>query len=103
MEQQRSLNHPDGLGNRSRRTTIACAKLRTDAPEGGDIGLRLRNTSSHSVELLVEDSGRGIPEEKINQIFDPCMVGQFKGSIGVASEPGKTVFRIVFPLRKVDE
>jgi signal transduction histidine kinase len=72
--------------------------------------------------LLVEDSDRGIPEKNSSKIFDSSfrakpfgegtglglsiehdMVGQFRASIGVASEAGNEGFPHSYPLRKVDE
>ncbi|MEO0473370.1 MAG: ATP-binding protein [Bacteroidota bacterium] len=72
------------------------------------------------INVDVEDSGSGIPEEVISRIFDPffttkqigkgtgiglevvhqIITQQHHGSVDVASQPGKTVFTICFPLEE---
>jgi two-component system cell cycle sensor histidine kinase PleC len=41
------------------------------APDGTTIAVRCTNAAARSVRLTVEDSGPGIPEEKIKQLFRP--------------------------------
>lgn len=86
--------------------------------ERGAITIATRhNTSAHSVEAAISDTGRGIPPEQIDRIFDPFfttkqsgqgtglglsiaygIVTNHHGTISVESEPGKgTTFTIRMP------
>ncbi len=71
------------------------------------------------VEVLIADSGPGIPEEVGRRIFEPffttkaqgvgtglglhiahnIVVNRHRGRISFTSAPGRTEFRIVLPLR----
>jgi signal transduction histidine kinase len=71
------------------------------------------------VEVLIADSGPGIPEQVGKRIFEPffttkaqgvgtglglhiahnIVVNRHRGRIGFTSRPGRTEFRIVLPLR----
>jgi two-component system sensor histidine kinase/response regulator len=69
------------------------------------------------IEILITDSGKGIPKDKIKNIFDPFVTSKVygpglgltftykiiqdhKGTISVESEPGKgTTFTITFPAK----
>ncbi|MCP4003409.1 MAG: response regulator, partial [bacterium] len=90
-------------------------------PEGGDIRIRARNlargsvTGTRVVEINIEDTGSGIPEEAIEQIFDPyfstrqdgqglglatahSIVRRHDGELTVTSVSGQgTTFRIRLP------
>jgi signal transduction histidine kinase len=88
-------------------------------PKGGRLTLAgsLR-TTDRSVEITVRDTGCGISNESIAQIFDPFyttkkegqgiglglstvqgIIDRHKGKIEVRSEPGKgTVFTLLFPV-----
>ena len=87
-------------------------------PEGGKLGVRLAQESAESLVLAISDQGTGIPENHIEQIFDPFFTskpaGQGNGlgltvargivsdhgaSIYVKSAPDEgTEFQIRFPL-----
>ncbi|MCK4536308.1 MAG: response regulator [Desulfuromonadales bacterium] len=82
---------------------------------GGNLEVRLRH-NEHNVMISVCDTGRGIPQEHLNQVFDPFFTTKKKGTgfglsvvlriiktyggrIEVKSEPGKgTCFDIRIPL-----
>ena len=84
-------------------------------PSGGTVRMACRPLSSGRVELVVEDTGQGIPPEHLNRIFDLYFTTKEKGSgiglsmvyrivqlhdgeIEVQSTPGAgTRFRILLP------
>lgn len=91
----------------------ACSKSQ------GIITVKLIQSNEKEAELIVEDTGEGIPPENMSKIFDPLFttkpfgeatglglsivqefVNQFKGSISVASKPGLTKFTVIMPLAK---
>ena len=84
-------------------------------PDGGDLAIATqRDSRSRRVELLVSDTGVGIPQENLDKIFDPFFTNKPEGtglglaiarqileknqaSINVSSKVGEgTVFRIQF-------
>jgi len=85
-------------------------------PEGGTLTLTLRQKGD-MIELRVQDTGPGIPEDQISKIFDPFfttksvgegtglgltvvhgIIQEHKGSIRVNSVPGQgTIFIISLP------
>jgi signal transduction histidine kinase len=85
-------------------------------PSGGRVTITTRRDSSH-VEVTVEDTGSGIPAERLPSIFDDFVttkrrglglglaitkriVEQLNGTIVVASEVGRgTAFTLRFPIR----
>ncbi len=84
-------------------------------PQGGSLRLACRPLSRKRVELVVEDTGVGIPPEHLQKIFDLYFTTKEKGSgiglsmvyrivqlhdgeVEVQSTPGRgTRFRLVFP------
>ncbi len=90
-------------------------------PEGGTLSVSARPVTSVEddrmlCEIIIKDTGRGIPEEQLNKIFDPFfttktegsglglaivyrIIEDHQGTISVGSEPGKGAqFRIRLPL-----
>lgn len=87
------------------------------SPNAGAITLRA-GKSGDTVELVVQDTGKGIPQDVVDKVFDPFfttkgdsggtglglsivygVVKRHRGTITVASEPGKgTTFTIRLPL-----
>ena len=82
-------------------------------PEGGRLGIRAREKSGQ-VELLVSDTGKGIPESDIKRVFEPfyskrragCGLGlaiskrfveEAGGSISVGSTPEGAAFTVILP------
>ena len=86
------------------------------APEGGELTIATRRAGEGG-ELLVSDTGHGIPEAVIDQVFEPFfttkargkgtglglsisagIVREFGGDISVRSVPGQgTTFRVALP------
>jgi len=85
-------------------------------PEGGNIHITTRGTTD-SVVVSVSDTGRGVPKEVLDKIFDPLfnislyrfgmglplvkqIVAEHLGDIDLTSEPGKgTTLTLSFPVR----
>lgn len=85
-------------------------------PEGGDIRIGTFGENER-IELVISDTGYGIPAEDIDRIFDPFfstkqqrfgmglplvkqIISEHFGNIQVESSPGTgTTFRITFPVR----
>jgi len=87
------------------------------APGAGKIIVSLKNAKTGGTVLSVADNGSGISSENLSKIFDPMfttkpfgvgtglgltivheLVEKFRGHLDVASEPGNTVFSVVFPV-----
>jgi len=88
-----------------------------DAMENGGKLTVKTYTERHYVCVDIIDTGKGIPEEDLNMIFDPFfttkgmgkgtgmgldivknVVEKHQGTIKVTSEPGKTCFKLCFPV-----
>ena len=83
-------------------------------PQGGNIQVRVLNLNGH-VQVVIEDTGCGIPKENLPRLFDPYfttkvrgfglglsiverIVEDYAGSIAVNSEVGKgATFTIILP------
>lgn len=96
---------------------VANAIQACPARTGGRIDLSVR-TRQGMVELVVADTGRGVPEEALNRIFEPfytlkddgvglglalCrrIVEEHEGTIAAENRPqGGALFRARFPLRQ---
>jgi len=91
----------------------------TEAGARGEIVIALRavaNGGAPAVEIVIRDTGVGIPPDQLGRIFEPYFTTKAKGtglglalvrqtihdhggSIGVASEPGRgTTFTVTIPL-----
>jgi len=87
-----------------------------DAMDNGGILKVTGENAVDAVTIIIEDSGKGIAEENIDQIYDPFfttkgigegtgmglevvqrIIQQHNGSIDVKSNPGKTQFFITIP------
>ena len=96
--------------------TNACHAMPLDA---GELKLIARSNGSTSLAVVVTDSGRGIPEDYLERVFEPFfstkgegkgtglglsivknIIEQHGGSISVSSEVGAgTAFEVVLPCR----
>lgn len=92
-------------------------------PQGGNIDISTRNLKNREVEIVIADTGEGIPADKIKNIFDPFyttkeearstglglfvaygIIKEHKGTIEALSEPGKgTQFHIRLPVTGFSE
>jgi len=87
------------------------------SPGAGKIIVRLKSEKTGGTVLSVTDNGSGISGENLSRIFDPMfttkafgvgtglgltivheLVEKFRGHLDVVSEPGKTVFSVLFPV-----
>jgi signal transduction histidine kinase len=87
-------------------------------PKGGRINIKTNNLKGKKVEIVLKDTGEGIPRENLRHIFDPFfstkeaekgtglglfvaygIIQEHKGAIKVESEMGKgTTFVITLPV-----
>jgi PAS domain S-box-containing protein len=88
-------------------------------PEGGELTISARQ-KKEALEIMITDTGPGIPKEVIGKIFDPLfttkakgiglglavcksIIDNHKGSISVSSKEGKgTTFTIKLPLNSTE-
>ncbi len=90
-------------------------------PQGGDLTISARQANERELEVQVQDTGQGIPEENLSAIFDPFfttkevgkgtglglsvsygVIKKHGGQIQVASKLGKgTTFTVLLPLREL--
>ena len=95
------------------------------SPQGGTIWLSARQTDEHEVSIAIHDQGRGIPQDKLERIFERfhqvdasdarqmggtglglaicrSIVAQHGGRIWASSPPGEgATFRFTLPTRPV--
>jgi signal transduction histidine kinase len=115
------FDNPPPISIDSEKMTIAIANLIKNAIEAMQEKPKLlkiiSNVSDENVEVVISDTGKGIPKDKIKYIFDPFftskiygpgfgltftqrIIQEHNGSISVESEPGKsTTFTIRLPLK----
>jgi two-component system NtrC family sensor kinase len=87
-------------------------------PQGGALTLETRKIPEQAVEIVIADTGCGIPEENLGKLFTPFfttkpvgkgtglglsivygIIKMHRGQIGVKSEPGRgTTFTVTLPV-----
>ncbi len=88
---------------------------------GGSLAIKVQNPQQQidppQVEIVVSDTGPGIPEDILDHIFEPFIsnspngtglglaitkriITAHKGNVNVESYPGGTVFHILLPAAK---
>jgi two-component system NtrC family sensor kinase len=87
-------------------------------PQGGTLTLETRRIPEQGVEIVIADTGCGIPEENLGKLFTPFfttkpigkgtglglsivygIIKMHRGQIGVKSEPGRgTAFTVTLPV-----
>jgi signal transduction histidine kinase len=113
------LPHIQAYGSELNQVWTNIIDNAADAMQGeGTLTLRTR-TSGEWVVVEIEDTGPGIPPEILTKVFDPffttkppgkgtglglnisynIVVHKHRGDIKAFSQPGKTCFRVVLPIR----
>lgn len=104
------------------KLSTAIFKLIENSVEAMQIIPRVFKITTHAtdgfIEIKISDTGKGIPEDKLKQIFDPFftskiygpglgltlvkrIIHEHRGTISVDSKPGKgTIFTIRLPLQR---
>ncbi|GAA3767300.1 hypothetical protein GCM10022240_19610 [Microbacterium kribbense] len=114
--------HIEALGSELNQVWTNIIDNAIDAMGGtGHLEIRTSRTDT-GVAVEIEDDGPGIPSEILDKIFDPFFTTKGPGSgtglglnivfniirgsgghIDVRSRPGRTVFRVELPLRRIHE
>lgn len=100
-------------------TNLVINSIDACKPNGGNISIILESNVDGFAKLKVQDTGCGIPEEIVSQIFDPMfttkpfgegtglglsivhdIINEFNGSINVESKRGLTLFVISLPIKQ---
>ena len=99
-----------------------CNNARDSMPDGGELRIEAKK-HKRKVTVTISDTGCGMDEEALKNIFDPfyttkgvgegtglglsiadSIVGEHNGDISVSSQPGKgTVFEVSFPIAEKSE
>jgi len=95
------------------------SNARDATPDGGRLSIRAR-TGGDGVEILIEDSGRGIPAEDLPRVQEPffttkeggnglglsicrSLLWQMNGDLGIESQPGRgTRVRLRIPRARIE-
>lgn len=117
-----SLARTVGNGGRLQQVFMNLFLNAKDAmPRGGELNIKTYQENSTLV-VEIHDTGAGIPQESINQIYDPFfttkdvgkgtglglsvsygIIQEHSGRISVESEPGRgTTFKLRFPVRRIN-
>ena len=116
------VDNPPLISIDREKMTIAIANLIKNSIEAMQRTPKLlkiiSNVSDENIEVVISDTGKGIPKDKIKYIFDPFftskiygpglgltftqrIIQEHNGTISVESEPGKgTTFTIRLPLKR---
>jgi PAS domain S-box-containing protein len=66
-----------------------CVNARDAMPGGGKLGVRVEPESQQLVQVVVEDTGSGIPHENLSRVFEPFFTTKGAGSgLGLAVAAG---------------
>lgn len=114
-----ALNARDAMEGKGKLTIAATIRNRADVMHDWQVHL----DSGTFIEIMVKDTGMGIPKENLNLVFEPFfttkgvgkgtglglsmvygIIKQLNGDIFVSSQPGLgTAFYLYFPLEKMPE
>jgi len=108
-------NSYEAIDKNTGTITISTGSMQCDREFFQNSCLDENQPEGEYVYLQIQDSGPGIEEESLHQIFDPYYTTKFfgrglglaavlgvvrahKGSITAKSKPGETIIRLVFPV-----